>query len=270
MKKILFILSVTLLCGPLYSLAQASEDEAYVAKADINLENKDSLRRGARLFVNYCLSCHSAAYLRYKRVADDLDIDEKLAAEKLIFVADFSKMDESEAKRQGEPKKIGALMTVAMRAADSKRWFGTAVPDLSVIARSRGADWLYTYLTTFYVDDTRPMGVNNLAFHNVGMPHVLWELDGLKKPIYETVKNKQSGTETETQVFTGKFDYLTEGKLSPVKYKEAVNDLVNFLVYMGEPGRLERQRIGIIVVLFLGLLLLFAYLMKREFWKDVH
>ncbi len=246
------------------ALALASGGEAHLSKADINLENTDSLRRGARLFTNYCLSCHSAGYVRYKRVANDLGVDEKLAARDMMFVYDFSK------KTEGQPKKIGDLMTVAMSSEDAKQWFGTAVPDLSVIARSREADWLYTYLTTFYVDAKRPMGVNNIAFHNVGMPHVLWELDGLKKPIYEVKKHKHGDTETEEQVFTGKFEYLTEGKLSPAKYKEAANDLVNFLVYLGEPGRMERQRTGVLVIFFLVILLVFSYLMKREFWKDVH
>jgi ubiquinol-cytochrome c reductase cytochrome c1 subunit len=244
------------------TLAFANGGEMHLSKADINLENTDSLRRGAQLFTNYCLSCHAAGYVRYKRVANDLGVDEKLAVQKLMFVGDFSK------KAEGEPKKIGDLMTVAMRSEDAKHWFGTAVPDLSVIARSREADWLYTYLTTFYVDNKRPMGVNNMAFPNVGMPHVLWELDGLKKPIYETEQPKHG--ETAEHVFTGKFEYVTEGKLSPAKYKEAANDLVNFLVYMGEPGRMDRQRTGVLVIFFLVILLVFAYLMKREFWKDVH
>ena len=267
MNKKLILLTAVLL--PVLANASGHGTEN-LGTAQVNLENTDSLRRGARLFVNYCLSCHAAGYMRYKRVANDLGIDEKLAAEKLILISDFSKRDESEAKRNGEPKKIGDLMTVAMRSDDAKRWFGTAVPDLSVIARSRGADWLYAYLTTFYVDEKRPMGVNNMAFPNVGMPHVLWELDGLKKPIYEIKKEKHGETETETHVFTGKFEYLTEGKRTPAEYKHDVNDLVNFLVYMGEPGRMDRQRIGVIVVFFLVLLLIFAYLLKLDYWKDVH
>lgn len=264
MNKKLILLSMLFVPA----MALASGGAGYTAHADINLENKDSLRRGARLFVNYCLSCHSANYVRFNRTATDLGFDvkqdEKLIAEKLMFVADFAK------KAEGDYKKTGAQMTVAMNPEDAKRWFGTAVPDLSVIARSRGADWLYTYLTTFYADDKRPTGVNNIAFPNVGMPHVLWELDGLKKPKYETVKEKHDGKEVETHHFTGEFEYLTEGKLSPAKYKEAANDLVNFLVYIGEPDQLKRQRIGVIVMFFLLVLFVFSYLLKREYWKDVH
>jgi ubiquinol-cytochrome c reductase cytochrome c1 subunit len=152
-------------------------------------------------------------------------------------------------------------MTIAMQKQDSEKYFGTAVPDLTVIARARGADYLYTYLNTFYLDETRPFGVNNTTFPNVGMPHVLWELDGLKKKV--TVKDEH-GHETV------KLERVTEGKMSEAEYKRAMNDLVNFLVYMGEPIKVERQRTGIFVMFFLLIFFLFAYLLKKEYWKDVH
>ncbi len=281
-------------------------------KADVELANQDSLRNGAKLFVNYCLSCHSAALMRYKRVANDLGIDEKKASEKMMFVADFSK------KADGEAKKIAELMTVSMRTDDAKAWFGSAPPDLSVIARSRGADWLYAYLTTFYVDSARPYGVNNAQFPNVGMPHVLWQLEGMKKGLFETTVtettyalNKDAkGAEVKTELkveekhfdVNGKlkqskilreakksdvdsknlklekredkrligFELVEKGQLSEVEYKKTANDLVNFLVYLGEPRKLERQKIGVVVIFFLLILFVFAYLLKREYWKDVH
>lgn len=281
-------------------------------KADVELANQDSLRNGAKLFVNYCLSCHSAALMRYKSVANDLGIDEKKAVEKMVFVADFSK------KPEGEAKKIGALMTVAMRSEDAKTWFGNTPPDLSMIARSRGADWLYAYLTTFYLDASRPYGMNNARFPNVGMPHVLWQLEGQKKGLFETIMTESTyalnkdtkGAEVKTEIkveekhfdVNGKlkdakliredkkpgidtsnlklekreekiligFEMVTEGQLNEVEYKKAANDLVNFLVYVGEPRKLERQKIGVVVIFFLLILFVFAYLLKREYWKDVH
>ena len=253
-KKLIILLLVTF---PV--LANASSGHMQLEKADVNLESKESLRHGAKLFVNYCLSCHSAAYMRYNRMGKDLDLTNKQVEQNMMFVANFDKLD------SGEPKKIGDLMTVAMTKKDAKAFFGTMVPDLTVVARARGADWLYTYLTTFYVDETRPFGVNNTTFPNVGMPHVLWQLQGLKKKV--VVKEKgHDGHETEHV----KFETITEGSMSDVEYKRAMNDLVNFLVYMGEPIKLERQRIGIFVMFFLIFLFLLAYLLKKEYWKDIH
>ena len=250
-KKLIICL---LLCLPVF--AQASEGGAHLEKADINLENKNSLRHGAKLFVNYCLSCHSASFMRYKRMGKDLGLSKKQVEDNMMFVANFDKLEE------GEAKKIGDLMTVAMRTDDAKKWFGTAVPDLTVVARARGADWLYTYLNSFYLDDKRPFGVNNTLFHGVSMPHVLWELQGLKKAV---MKKDEHGEEVVSELVT-----VREGKLTEAEYKNAVNDLVNFLVYMGEPVKLERQRIGIFVMFFLAIFFIIAYLLKKEFWKDVH
>jgi ubiquinol-cytochrome c reductase cytochrome c1 subunit len=253
MKKL--IITCLLLCLPVF--AHASSEGIHLEKADVNLENKTSLRHGAKLFVNYCLSCHSASYMRYNRMAKDLGLTDDQVEENMMFIADFTKDDAP----QGVAKSIGSLMTISMQKSDSEKYFGTAVPDLTVIARARGADYLYTYLTTFYLDDKRPTGVNNLAFDNVGMPHVLWELDGLKKKV--TVKDEH-GHETV------KLERVTEGKMSDAEYKRSMNDLVNFLVYMGEPIKVERQRIGIFVMFFLLIFFLFAYLLKKEYWKDVH
>lgn len=229
-------------------------------KADVDLNNTESLQRGAKLFVNYCLSCHSAAYMRYNRMGTDLGLDDKQVQQNMMFVADFSKLE------NGEPGKVGNLMTVALRTADAKKMFGTKVPDLTVVSRSRGADWLYTYLKTFYVDDSRPFGMNNQRFPDVGMPHVLWELEGLKKAVKETTTDADGNEHT---VITG-YETVVPGKMSEAEYDNAVRDLVNFMVYMGEPAQLVRYKWGIIVLIFLFILFIPAYALKKEYWKDVH
>lgn len=219
-------------------------------KVDIDLENKSSLQRGAKLFTNYCLSCHSADYMRYNRMAADLGLTDKQVEDNLMFASD----------------KVGETMTVAMTKEDGKAWFGTKVPDLTVISRSRGSDWLYTYLMTFYIDESRPYGMNNQRFPAVGMPHVLWELEGLKKPVYETHKG-QGGKEEKTIVG---FETVVPGKMTAVEYDSAMKDLVNFMTYMGEPVKLERQRWGILTMIFLALLFVVAYALKKEYWRDIH
>ena len=258
MKKKL--ITCLLLCLPIFAYAASGVP---LEKADINLENKDSLRAGAKLFVNYCLSCHSASYMRYNRMAKDLSMSDDQVEQNLMFVANFEKLE------SGEPKKIGDLMTVAMKTKDAKLYFGTPVPDLTVVARSRGADWLYSYLTSFYADEKRPFGVNNTVFPGVGMPHVLWELDGIKQRV---AKKDKSGAVIKDQEGHDVMELvpLTKGTMNDVEYKRAVNDLVNFMVYMGEPVKLERQSIGIFVMFFLLVFFLFAYLLKKEYWKDVH
>jgi ubiquinol-cytochrome c reductase cytochrome c1 subunit len=262
MKKI--ILTITLALLPLTGFAAGGAHEPVLDKytLDLNLGNKDSLRNGAKLFVNYCLSCHSAAYMRYNRMGRDLGLTDEQVANNLMFVADFS----DDEKPEGQPKKIGELMTVALKTKDAKAYFGTAVPDLTVVSRSRGSEWLYDYLNTFYVDEKRNVGVNNVRFKNVGMPHVLWELEGLKKPVYKTTTDSH-GKEIKQIV---DFEYIREGKMTPAEYQSAMNDLVNFMTYMGEPIRLERQRTGIFVLFFLAILFVFAYMLKKEYWKDIH
>ena len=239
-KLILAILMV------LPTLATASGG-VHLDKVDYDLHNKESLQSGARLFVNYCLSCHSAAYQRYNRMAEDIGLTESQVKSNLMFAGE----------------KVGETMTIAMKTEDAKIYFGTAVPDLSVVARARGADWLYTYLRTFHTDDSRPFGVNNTTFKDVGMPHVLWELEGMKKLVNAEDMQAHPGT-------APKFEVVSEGKMSAAEYDNAMRDLTAFMVYMGEPAKLVRYELGIYVLLFLVLLFLVAYPMKKEFWKDIH
>jgi ubiquinol-cytochrome c reductase cytochrome c1 subunit len=195
-----------------------------------------SLQSGAKLFVNYCLGCHSAQYMRYNRL-EDLGLTEQQIKDNLLFSAD----------------KVGETMKIPLDAKAGKQWFGVAPPDLSVVARSRGADWLYTYLRTFYRDPKTVTGWNNAVFENVAMPHALWTLQGQRA--YDREK--------------GQWQEITKGSLSQVEYDMATRDLVNFLVYMGEPAAHDRKAIGIVVLFFLGILFIVTYLLKKEYWKDV-
>jgi len=245
MKKRL--LPLLLILVPVLTLA--AEDGVHLDKANIDPDNQQSLQRGARLFVNYCLSCHAAGLMRYERMGQDLGISELQVAENLMFTGG----------------KVGDLMTVATDPEDAVEWFGTVPPDLSVIARARGVDWLYTYLRSFYLDPSRVTGVNNLVFPDVGMPDVLWELQGWQKPVITTVKDTDG---TEHKVID--LELVKPGLMSPKEFDRAVRDLVNFLDYMAEPGKHDRQALGVKVILFLLVFLVVAYLMKKEFWKDVH
>jgi ubiquinol-cytochrome c reductase cytochrome c1 subunit len=250
MKKLLIAL-FALVPG----LVLASEGGVHLDKAPVDLHNKDSLKRGAQTFANYCLSCHGADYMRYNRIGKDLEMsDEEVAA--LISTRDA----------KGEMTKPGDLMKVAMNNDYSKSAFGTKIPGLTVIARARGADWLYTYLRTFYIDDKRPTGMNNLAFPDVGMPHVLWELQGLQKANFRVEKDADGN---EQKIFEG-MEIVQPGKMNKEEYDAFVGDLVNFLVYMGEPMQTQRKSIGIWVLLFLVAFSVVAYLLKKEYWKDVH
>ncbi|UCC57222.1 MAG: cytochrome c1 [Gammaproteobacteria bacterium] len=241
------LLTVLLLLAPAWAIAAGGSHG--LDKANIDPNNRESQQRGASLFVNYCLSCHSAELMRYERIGKDLGINEKMLKENLIFTGG----------------KVGDLMTVATADADAKEWFGTVPPDLTVIARSRGVDWLYTYMRSFYRDDSKLIGVNNLVFPDVGMPHVMWELQGWQEAVTTTVKDPD-GTEREMV----KLELVEPGLLSPKEYDRAVRDLVNFLDYMGEPAKYERQHLGVKVIMFLLVLLVLAILMKKDFWKDVH
>jgi ubiquinol-cytochrome c reductase cytochrome c1 subunit len=247
MKTTLLAIVLTLL--PALTNAAGGHDVA-LDKAHIDPNNRDSLQRGAKLFVNYCLNCHAAQFQRYNRTARDLGLREDDVIENLMFTGD----------------KIGDHMDVAMTKTDAKTYFGAAPPDLTLVARVRGVDWLYTYLRSFYLDDSRPFGVNNLVFPNVGMPHVLWELQGLQEPVYETVTDDDGH---EHKVVEG-LELVERGTMEPEEYDRAVRDLVNYLAYMGEPVKLERQELGIKVLLYLLVFLVIAYLLKKEYWKDVH
>ena len=246
MKKQLFVLLLAL--APAWVFAAGGQG-IHLDKANIDPTNTQSLQRGARLFVNYCLSCHSASLMRYERMGKDLGISEELVSENLMFTGG----------------KVGDLMKVATAPADAKEWFGTVPPDLTVIARSRGVDWLYTYLRSFYRDDSRNVGVNNLVFPDVGMPHVMWELQGWQEPVIKTHKQADG-----TEVKTVGLQLVEQGTMTPKEYDRAMRDLVNFLDYMGEPGKHDRRELGTRVILFLLVCLVFAYLLKREYWKDIH
>jgi ubiquinol-cytochrome c reductase cytochrome c1 subunit len=245
MKKQLFVLLLAL--APAWVFAAGPG--IHLDKANIDPTNTQSLQRGARLFVNYCLSCHSASLMRYERMGNDLGISEELVSENLMFTGG----------------KVGELMTVATAPADAKEWFGTVPPDLTVIARSRGVDWLYTYLRSFYRDDSRNVGVNNLAFPDVGMPHVMWELQGWQEPIITTVKDHDG-----KEVKVVDLELVEPGLMTEKEFDRAIRDLVNFLDYMGEPAKHDRRALGVKVLMFLFVFLVLAYLLKREYWKDVH
>jgi ubiquinol-cytochrome c reductase cytochrome c1 subunit len=214
-------------------------------EADIDLADNASLQRGAKHFVTYCLGCHSVKHIRYLRIALDVDVDQKKMLQDIA----------------PEGANIYDQLHSAMNAHDAEKWFGTQPPDLSLIARSRGADWLYSYLKGFYVEESRPFGVNNTIFKDVAMPNVLWQLQGQQRPIFKTVEGQQT---------IDKLIIEEKGTLSEQEFDLFVNDLVNFLVYVGEPVQLERQRLGKYVLFFILMFLSLAYLLKKEYWKDIH
>lgn len=237
MKKIITLFALLM---PLLAVAN---EGVKLDHAPIDPNNQESLQRGAKMFVNYCLSCHSAAYMRYNRLADIGLSDAQIKANLMLA---------------GE--KVGDPMTIAMNKKDAKLWFGAAPPDLSVQARAyaNGPDWLYTYLRGFYRDDTRPTGWNNTVYDKVAMPHVLWQLQG------QQVLKVDEKTEEHTLVLD------KPGALSPAEYDASVADLVNYLTYMAEPAKSKRMHLGLIVLLFLGLMFVLTYYLKKEFWKDIH
>ena len=224
--------------------------------------NKASLQSGAAVYMNYCMGCHSLQYSRYNRVAQDLGIPEDLFQANLMFDPD---------------EKIGALMTNAMNKDNAKKWFGATPPDLTLVSRARQPEWLYTYLRTFYKDSTRPYGVNNKVFKDVGMPHALLELQGMQECAMGPVKASNGGVKRDPLTGEdiledpcGQFTLAEEGLLSPDEFDTAIYDLVNFLAYTAEPYKQDRQRIGIYVLLFISLFFVLAWLLNREYWKDVH
>ncbi|MEA3393302.1 MAG: cytochrome c1 [Pseudomonadota bacterium] len=222
-------------------------------KAPVNTSDVASLQNGAKLFVNYCLSCHSAAFMRYNRL-QDIGFTNEQIKDNLLFATD----------------KVGETMKSAIDPKQAKEWFGANPPDLTLIARSRaghggtGADYLYTFLRTFYVDETKATGWNNLVFPSVGMPHALWELQGKRRPIYET--KEEHGH--EVHVFKG-WEQLTPGTMTPLQYDQAIGDLVNFLQWMGEPAQKTRVRVGVWVLLFLLMFTVITWRLNAAYWKDV-
>ena len=237
-------------------MAMAAGGGIHLDKAPIDLTDQESLKRGAKSFVSYCMGCHSAEYMRYNRIGADLGMSDVEVTDNLIFTRDA----------KGERTKPGALMTISMTNDYAQSAFGTKIPGLTVIARARGADWLYTYLRTFYLDDSRPTGMNNRAFADVGMPHVLWELQGLQKANFSVEKDADGN---EHNVFQN-MEIVKPGKMSVEEYDAFVTDLVNFMVYMAEPVQLERKSMGIYVLIFLFFFTILAYMLKKEYWKDIH
>ncbi|MGH8550769.1 MAG: cytochrome c1 [Methylococcales bacterium] len=240
MKKFIGIL---LLLGSCCAVASGRVE---LDSVDIDLDDKASLKRGAQFFASYCQACHSAKHMRYSRIAADLGLNEDEVSRDLIV----------------GPKTINDSMTTAMDMNQASEWFlGIGPPDLSVVARSRGSDWLYTYLRGFYLDEARPFGVNNLVYKDVAMPDVFWEIQGLQRAVFKTEDGKE--------VFD-RFVSLQDGRMTREQFDRAITDLVNFLVYVGEPAKLERIRLGKYAILFLLVFLVLAYQLKKEYWKDIH
>lgn len=254
MKKLLsFISACVLVCSTSTFAAGGGVPLIHI---ETNLDDKGVLQDGAKTFVNYCLSCHSAEFMRFSRMGKDLGISDDQLKENLMFATD----------------KTGDSMWVAMDKDDAERWFGVTPPDLSVIARARGTDWLYTYLMSFYKDDSRPWGVNNLVFEDVGMPHVLWELQGgVAEPVYKTVKGEDGHDHQVIDKLVVPQGDMSDAEYQQMQsaYKRTVANLVSFLEYMGEPAKLQRYDLGAKVIVFLFIFLIVAYLLKKEFWRDV-
>ena len=241
MKKLILAIVVAALPG----LALAAGAGIKLDAAPIDSGDRESQARGAQTYMQYCLGCHSLKYMRYNRMAADLGLgDEQLMA--LMITSD----------------KPGDTILNAMPAAEAATWFGTKIPDLSLVSRSRGVDWLYTYLRGFYADPARPLGVNNLLFKDVGMPHVLWELQGLRNPVYKTDEHGQKIIE--------RLEPGLQGQLSEAQYDQTVADLVNFLDYVGEPIKQERLQLGFWVLAFLVVFFGLGYALKKEYWRDIH
>jgi ubiquinol-cytochrome c reductase cytochrome c1 subunit len=260
-RKWIFVLIVPLVVIGIISSAGGSAGHGVALQsANVNLSDTNSLQRGAKYFANYCMGCHSVKFSRYNRMAEDIGLNAdngfseddvtKMLNENLIFTHD----------EDGKQVKAGSLMTTAYSAKAAAEAFGTSVPDLSLVGRSRGADWIYSYLKGFYLDDSRPMGVNNTVFPKVGMPHVLADLQG-----YQTLEHHEGDEHGAPKLTLSK-----PGKLSAGEYDKVVHDLTNFLAYVSEPAQLSRKMYGIFTLLFLLVLFGFAYALSKEYWKDIH
>lgn len=250
MKKLILTLIAAL---GIVTGAQAAEGGLAWDKAPNRTTDLAALQNGAKLFVNYCLSCHSASYMRFNRL-QDLGISEQQIKDNLLFTTD----------------KIGETMKVNLDPHQAKEWFGTVPPDLTLVARSRaghggtGADYLYTYLRTFYRDDTKATGWNNLAFPAVAMPHVMWELQGERRPVFEKVEAHGH----ETEIFKG-WEQVKPGTMTPMQFDQNMGDLVSFLQWMAEPTQNTRVRVGVWVLLFLVMAVVFTWRLNASYWKDV-
>ena len=254
MGKLLASLVMTLVLWP---AGASAEDGGYpLDKAPDRLNNVAALQNGAKLFVNYCLNCHNASAMRYNRLRD-LGLSEEQIKTKLLFTGD----------------KVGDMMTTALNPKDAKAWFGVVPPDLSVIARAKassggsGADYLYTYLRTFYQDSSRPTGWNNMVLPNVAMPHVLWELQGIRSAKFEQQADPHAPGKKITE-FAG-FTQVTPGTMTALEYDNNVADLVGYMTWMAEPAQATRKRLGVWVVLFLALFAVMAWRLNASYWKEV-
>jgi ubiquinol-cytochrome c reductase cytochrome c1 subunit len=241
MKKLIVLFLVAVLS----LTAQASEEATALQEADIDLSDTESLERGARHFVNYCLGCHALKHMRYIRIATDFGLDNKKV------LADIAPLGAG----------IYDPLSTAMNMHDAEKWFGIMPPDLSLVARSRGADWLYSYLKGFYADPAKPTGVNNTVYQDVAMPHVLWQLQGIQEPVYKKTGGKQ---------IIDRLVLKEPGQLSAEEFDRMVLDLVTFLDYVGEPMKQQRQSMGKYVLFFIFMFFVIAYLLKKEYWKDIH
>jgi ubiquinol-cytochrome c reductase cytochrome c1 subunit len=246
MLKSWALITTALLCS---GMAMAQEGEIALLKSGTDIRNTGSLQRGARNFMNYCSGCHGLKYLRYNRLAEDLKIPEPELKANLMFISD---------------KPFDTIETAMPK--DAEAWFGKQPPDLSLMARERGVDYLYSFLKGFYADPTRPWGVNNLYLASAAMPHVLATLQGVQKPVF---KNEPDDHGSARMVLAG-VDAMTPGTMKPEEYDQFVRDIANFLDYAGEPVKEKRQSMGVFVTLFLLVFFVFAYLLKKEYWKDVH
>jgi ubiquinol-cytochrome c reductase cytochrome c1 subunit len=246
MKKLIIV--ALLVFAPF--AAQAEEGGA-MQHANTDISNTASLQRGAKYFANYCMGCHSAQYVRYNRLGADLGLTDTQVETYLMPVTGAKPFD---------------TMVSAMPPADAEKWFGRAPPDLTLEARSRGTDWIYSYLKSFYADPKTATGANNLLLPNAAMPDVLWELQGIQKPVYKT----ENGEDGSSQQVFDHFEQVSPGKLTPAQFDQVAMDLTNFLSYAAEPVQLERRTLGLKVIGFLILFFLFAFMLKREIWKKLH
>jgi len=248
MKKLATTLLFAVFLLPLSSVTVLASAGAGVEHSGANINDTASLQRGAKWYANYCLGCHSISYMRYNRMAEDLDLTEEMVMENLVF----------------SNAKFAETMDIAMQPEQAKAWFGKTPPDLSLIGRSRGADWLYSYLRGFYRDENGAW--NNTMLANASMPHVLWKMQGVQTPVYRQ--------ETDDSGFTHEvidhFELTTPGTQSPAEFEETARDIAAFLDYAGEPAKLKRKGVGVWVILFLVLFTFVAYLLKAEYWRDVH
>jgi ubiquinol-cytochrome c reductase cytochrome c1 subunit len=255
------IAAVSLTAGMVMSASVlAAGSTVDVQAPPMNVEDQSSLQRGAKYFMSYCSGCHSLQYMRFNRLAKDIGITDQqgnilidILKKDLMFGTD----------KEGNP------LTIAMTPEDGKKWFGVAPPDLTLEAKLRGSDWIYGFLTSFYSDPETAWGVNNLVYPGVAMPNILGALQGQQLPVYQTETFETEGGNMQQKIVVG-LKQGTPGELSPEEFDQMVYDIVNFLTYTADPGKTERHRVGVYVLLFLIVFTLFAYLLKREYWRDVH